>query len=133
MKPTPLTAARLQVIRQMTAGGASNKTIAAYLNVSPSAVSHLRERYGLRAARRGPTHGLASTYKAYGCRCRRCTDANTREYAAASRRRYARRDTATFKHGASGYTNWGCRCSECTTGNTAARQQRQRAAKAGAA
>lgn len=140
MKPTPLTAARLQVIRQMTAGGAGNKTIAAYLGIRPSMVSKLRTRYGLPPApRRGPTHGRASTYGRYGCRCAPCTKANTRACTVAAQRRFKRRDTATFEHGEGGYRNWGCRCDVCTAGNTEAGREpqrrwreRQRAAKAGA-
>lgn len=33
--------------------------------------------------------------------------------------RLARRDTAYFKHGASGYSNWGCRCDVCTAAHSA--------------
>jgi hypothetical protein len=61
------------------------------------------------------THGKASTYKNHGCRCSKCTEANT-----AAWHRWASTVTPAdaSEHGtASTYQNYRCRCPGCTAAN----------------
>ena len=84
------------------------------------------------------THGKASSYN-QGCRCLRCTKANTKR--ARDRRARLRasrvvvdgRPVSAFaEHGTlNGYGNWQCRCRPCTKAHTdnllkRRREQRER-------
>jgi len=56
-------------------------------------------------------HGTTTSYR-NGCRCWRCTDANT---IAVRDWRSQPHDPATLRHGeAATYDNYGCRCAPCT-------------------
>lgn len=62
------------------------------------------------------THGNASTYRSYGCRCALCRKANT-ERTRTERTERARKLAAgevDVPHGSiSTYSNYQCRCDEC--------------------
>ena len=72
--------------------------------------------------RRGPkrnkiTHGRVVSYQHWGCRCRRCTKANTlrcNKWKDSVRSERVDGIHPRAPHGtASGYNNWGCRCDPC--------------------
>lgn len=79
------------------------------------------------------THGLASSYRAGGCRCEECCAANT-ERARRDRASRAARlaaDPSLATHGsAMTYLNWRCRCEKCVQAHSArmAAQRDQRKA-----
>lgn len=59
------------------------------------------------------THGKASTYRNYGCRCALCKKANT-DYSR-ERRAFRRLNPKNWSHGKdTTYRNYACRCVECT-------------------
>jgi hypothetical protein len=62
-------------------------------------------------------HGTVHGYDRHSCRCRACRYAHAKHQSKMRENRYARRDTAVFKHGANGYSNWGCRCDVCREGH----------------
>jgi len=69
--------------------------------------------------KRGPTHGLASTYRGYGCRCDECTRANTERTRLERADRFSRQPPKGSHGKATTYSNWGCRCGRCRKANTA--------------
>ena len=84
------------------------------------------------------THGLAGTYREYGCRCPECAAAHNERQQRENVQRTARlaEDPTLAPHGKSStYSNWGCRCQDCTTAHSAACRRndaRVRASRAGA-
>jgi hypothetical protein len=61
-------------------------------------------------------HGVISTYRNWGCRCKPCVNANTLAVAAARKvyRERLQADPYVVTHGLnSTYVNWGCRCRPC--------------------
>ncbi|MFF3034651.1 helix-turn-helix domain-containing protein [Streptomyces rubiginosohelvolus] len=123
---------RLAVVREMAGRAEPDTVIAEKLGVHPRTVLRIRQRNGIPSLwqQPGPQAGCGSPaqYKVRGCRCPVCVAAQTARMAAARRDRTARRDTATFKHGANGYSNWNCRCPTCKT-ESAAAAARQKAAR----
>lgn len=70
--------------------GAYKRGCSCALCVEAHRLDHAAVPRRWRAGRLNPTHGKASTYKSYGCRCRACTKANAAEYHAYMERRLAR-------------------------------------------
>ena len=71
------------------------------------------------------THGKASTYTNYGCRCELCKEAIR---LTAKKRRASRGATLAGddpRHGTlTGYNSWGCRCERCREATRVARAER---------
>lgn len=66
------------------------------------------------------THGLPSSYIAYGCRCEACTKANLEHVKRGIKARTQKaKDPNDPRHGtASFYVNHGCRCQPCRKANS---------------
>lgn len=59
--------------------------------------------------------GSGMGYRSYGCRCKRCTEANRHRGDIERKKRSSRVIPETVPHGkATTYVNWGCRCDPCT-------------------
>lgn len=123
-------------VRELTAAGQSDATIARELGVSWRTVLRARQAHNIPTAYapKEAAHGGTRRYRTRGCRCDVCRAGNAARQAAAKARRYARRaaGAATFTHGASAYGNWGCRCPTCTrehSARSAAYKSSRRAAR----
>jgi len=82
------------------------------------------------------THGIAATYRGFGCRCKPCTAAHAvlaRSERHACAARLAADPSIPVTHGTVyTYRQYGCRCDPCTEANTNYDRDR-RARKAAAA
>lgn len=68
------------------------------------------------------THGLASTYRKYRCRCKKCRRAHADQVRRERQGRAVRlaADPSLAQHGsADTYRNWLCRCVPCTEAHSA--------------
>jgi hypothetical protein len=105
-------------VRELTAAGQSDATIARELGVSWRTVFRARQAHNIPTTYTPPeaAHGGTRKYRR-GCRCGICRKGHAERQAAGKTRRNARlaAGEAGFVHGASAYGNWGCRCPVCSS------------------
>lgn len=92
---------------------------------APGEICHAFIRPGSVSSLISIPHGTENGYTNLGCRCKRCTEANT---VATSRRKSKRlvRKTPDHVHGSTnGYDNYNCRCHPCTQAKVAYRQEQK--------